>query len=738
MPREKPRSRKTKAAQEKIELNRELKREIAGLVGLAAGIMGFLALSNPSGGFLGGLVKSSLTFLLGSGAYALALFACLGGLFLLLRRKSPPRPAFWVGGLLLFTLYVTTAAALAFPPPQELQELYISLGGGLIGNGLAYLAFWLLGVSGRDVAGLAIFAVGVVLVANASWIEIIGKSQRLAVGGAKGIGRGIKRGGEFLSDFILEEVAEVEEVEPVADQEELVHSQTAAGTGLPALPTGGSVAAAPAVPAPSATLPAVLLDPPRSRPYVAAPTSLLQRGNRGVKDGRSLIEAKERVLEETLESFGVKGQVVNVEEGPVITRFEVQLPPGIKVSRIVGLADNIALAMAAVDVRIEAPVPGKGVVGIEIPNRETSSVRLRDVLESSEFVDSPSALTVGLGKDIAGRPVTMCLDQMPHLLIAGATDSGKSVCLNAIIASLLCKAKPEELKLLLIDPKMVELSVFNGLPHLLAPVVTNSRQAAKILHWAVREMEQRYDALATAGVRDITRFNAAALKNGTEPMPYIVLVIDELADLMMISPREVEETVCRLAQMARAAGMHLVVATQRPSVDVITGLIKANIPSRIAFAVSSQVDSRTILDTGGAERLLGKGDMLYYPMGASKPTRVQGAFVSEKEVEILVEFHRQQGTPAFTEELLADVGEEGEAKPEEVDELFPAAVKTVVEAGQASVSFLQRKLRIGYTRAARLVDAMEERNFVGPPDGSKPREVRLSQEGYRQLFPEDT
>ncbi len=704
------------------ELQPELKREIAGLIILAAGALGFLAIGGRAGGLVAPLVRRALTYLFGSGAYALALLAVLCGIFLLLRRRAPPRPAGALGGGLLFILYCGAAGALALPG-----------GGGVFGNGLAYVTALVFGSIGRDVVGVALFAVAVILVANASWLEILVKSHKLAVGGARGLGHGIRRGGQFLGDFLLEEVEDKE----TTPRDESVAVQPVGGTGdgsagLPALPGGEQTAAVPANGRP--VLPA-LADPPRPRPSVVAPTSLLQRSSRGPRDGRTLIEAKERVLEETLESFGVKGQVVNVEEGPVVTRFEVQLPPGIKVSRIVGLADNIALAMAAVDVRIEAPVPGKGVVGIEIPNRETSPVRLRDVLESPEFVNSPSALTVGLGKDIAGRPVTLCLEQMPHLLIAGATGSGKSVCLNALIASLLCKARPEELNLLLIDPKMVELSVFNGIPHLLAPVVTNARQAAKILHWAVREMERRYDALAAAGVRDIARFNAAAPKNGVNPMPYMVLVIDELADLMMISPRDVEDTVCRLAQMARAAGMHLVVATQRPSVDVITGLIKANIPSRIAFAVSSQVDSRTILDTGGAERLLGKGDMLYYPMGAGKPTRVQGAFVSEREVEILVEFHRQQGSPNFTEELLASGGEDAGEEAEEVDELFPAAVKTVVEAGQASVSFLQRKLRIGYTRAARLVDAMEERNFVGPADGAKAREVRLTKEAYRQLFP---
>jgi S-DNA-T family DNA segregation ATPase FtsK/SpoIIIE len=381
---------------------------------------------------------------------------------------------------------------------------------------------------------------------------------------------------------------------------------------------------------------------------------------------------------------------------------------------------------------MEAPIPGKAAIGIEIPNSEIAPVRLREVLETSAFRASDSLLTVGLGKDIAGNPVVAELDRMPHLLIAGATGSGKSVCLNVLIASLLFRASPAEVRLILIDPKVVELQQFDGIPHLLYPVVTDPKRAAGVLRGVLREMEERYLQFARAGCRDIQRYNEVA----DERMPYYVVVIDELADLMMVAPNEVEETIARLAQMARAAGIHLVVATQRPSVDVITGLIKANIPSRIAFAVSSQVDSRTILDQGGAERLLGKGDMLFAPLGLAKPLRTQGAYVSEQEMQHLLEFVRQD-EPEYRDDLEAPLEDDDEQEPE-VDALFAKAVEVVVQAKSASASLLQSRMRVGYSRARRLIEQMEQRGIVGPPDGSRPREVRLSQFDFERMFPPET
>ena len=441
-----------------------------------------------------------------------------------------------------------------------------------------------------------------------------------------------------------------------------------------------------------------------------------------------------KLLEETLASFGIEGRVVDVCQGPTVTRYEIQPPPGIKVSRIVALADDLALALAAPDVRIEAPVPGKSVVGVEVPNKEPSIVYLQDVLVSPEFQNHPSPLAMALGKDIAGKTVVADLRKLPHLLVAGATGSGKSVCLNTIIASFLYKSSPEEVQLLMIDPKRVELTVYNGIPHLVSPVVTDPKKAATALRWAVKEMERRYELFADAGARNIDAYNKWMKDNlqrypEGELLPYIAIIIDELADLMLVAAAEVEDAICRLAQMARAAGMCLIIATQRPSVDVITGLIKANIPSRIAFAVSSQVDSRTILDMAGAERLLGKGDMLYYPVGASKVIRAQGALVLEKDIEKLVEFWAQQADPDAEEEDIVELQESIDNDVVIDDELFDDAVQLVIDSGQASISMLQRRFRIGYSRAARLIDTMELKGIVGPHQGSKPREVLI--EEYR-------
>jgi S-DNA-T family DNA segregation ATPase FtsK/SpoIIIE len=426
-------------------------------------------------------------------------------------------------------------------------------------------------------------------------------------------------------------------------------------------------------------------------------------------------------LVQTLKSFGVSATVSKVHRGPAVTRYEVQPATGVKVSRIVSLADDLALALAAKDIRIEAPIPGKSAIGIEVPNEEVAIVSLRDVLESKEYQDAPGKLTVALGRDISGEPIVADLAKMPHLLVAGATGSGKSVCINGLIMSILFKATPDEVKLMMVDPKMVELNVYNGIPHLLAPVVTDPRRASVALKKVVAEMERRYNLFAKTGSRNIEMYNQQV---AGPPLPYIVVIVDELADLMMVAPGEVEDAICRLAQMARAAGIHLIIATQRPSVDVITGVIKANIPSRIAFGVSSMADSRTILDMGGAEKLLGRGDMLYLPMGASKPTRVQGAFVSDKEVEDVVRFVKEQQDAHYQEEMIPE--ETGDEQPTQVDdELYDQAVQIVLEAQTASASLLQRRLRIGYTRAARLIDMMEAQGVVGPYEGSKPREVRL-------------
>lgn len=445
-----------------------------------------------------------------------------------------------------------------------------------------------------------------------------------------------------------------------------------------------------------------------------------------------------RQLETALQNFGVKAKVIRTTRGPVITRYELAPAPGVKISRIVNLADDIALALAARDVRIEAPIPGKAAIGIEVPNKQVEAVTFSEVLGTNVFKQNQSKLKVALGKDIADQPVIADLAKMPHLLIAGATGSGKSVCVTTLINSLLFNASPTEVKLLLIDPKMVELSHYNGIGHLLAPVVTDPKKASTALKWIVKEMENRYELFAAAGVRDIERFNKikGAELPDTPALPWIVVIIDELADLMLVAAGEVEEAICRLAQMARAAGIHLVIATQRPSVDVITGVIKANIPSRISFAVTSQIDSRTILDMTGAEKLLGKGDMLYSPQGLNKPLRVQGCFVSDDEVQRIINHWHSQGRPEYLdpERLFSEESAKNEESGGPDDELFFEAGKLFITTGMASVSFLQRKLKLGYARAARLMDLLEEQGVVGGYEGTKPRQVLLSIEEFSERF----
>lgn len=450
-------------------------------------------------------------------------------------------------------------------------------------------------------------------------------------------------------------------------------------------------------------------------------------------DKKELLNSASK-LQETLASFGVEAKVTQVTKGPSVTRFELQPSAGVKVSKIVNLADDIALNLAASGVRIEAPIPGKAAVGIEVPNRELTAVYLREVIESDEFMNFNKNLAFCLGKDIGGHSIVSDLTKMPHLLVAGATGSGKSVCINTLLMSLLYKYSPDEVKLLLIDPKVVELNIYNGIPHLLIPVVTEPKKAAGALNWAVNEMTRRYKIFADNNVRNIEGYNEMATKGIVEEkLPWIVIIIDELADLMMVCPNDIEDYIGRLAQMARAAGMHLVIATQRPSVDVITGVIKANIPSRISFAVSSQIDSRTILDSSGAEKLLGKGDMLFYPVGESKPIRIQGAFVSEEEVERVVGFIKSQiEEHIYSEEIIEEI-EEG-AKPSngdnECDELLNEAIRIVIDEDAASTSLLQRRLKIGYNRAARIIDEMEERGIISGKNGSKPRQVLISKEEF--------
>ena len=474
--------------------------------------------------------------------------------------------------------------------------------------------------------------------------------------------------------------------------------------------------------------------------YNYPPIDLLAQGEAYDSSGHAQKDMeKAQLLEETLKSFGIASRLLGIAHGPAVTRFELQPAAGVKVSRITSLADDIALNLAAMSVRIEAPIPGKAAVGVEIPNDKIEMVRLRDVLESPEARKHPSKIAVGLGKDNSGRYIVADIAKMPHVLIAGQTGSGKSVCINAIIASILFRASPEEVRLILIDPKVVELSIYNDIPHLVCPVVTDPKKAASALDWAVAEMTMRYKKFAERGVRDIKGYNKA-LKEGEPMMPQMVIIIDELADLMMVSPGEVEDSICRLAQLARAAGMHLVIATQRPSVNVITGIIKANIPTRIAFSVASQVDSRTMIDHGGAEKLLGNGDMLFVPNGINKPMRVQGAWVSDEEVHSIVEYIKASTETTYDPDMLEHLENavrtdaEKEEFASEYDPKLPEAVDIVLDMGQASISMLQRRMRIGYARAGRIIDEMAQRGIVSEADGAKPRVVLISREEAAAMF----
>ncbi|HHB1876203.1 TPA: DNA translocase FtsK, partial [Bacillus cereus] len=474
----------------------------------------------------------------------------------------------------------------------------------------------------------------------------------------------------------------------------------------------------------------VLQTPPT---YTIPPLTLLSIPQQAALDNTEWLEEQKELLDTTFNNFHVGAHVINVSQGPAVTRFEVQPDPGVKVNKITNLSDDIKLSLAAKDIRIEAPIPGKSAIGIEVPNKESKPVFLREILRSPVFTKSESPLTVALGLDISGDPIVTDIRKMPHGLIAGATGSGKSVCINAILTSILYKAKPHEVKLMLIDPKMVELAPYNSVPHLVAPVITDVKAATAALKWAVEEMERRYELFAHAGARDLTRYNTIVSEREIpgETLPYIVIVIDELADLMMVAPGDVEEAICRIAQKARACGIHLLVATQRPSVDVITGLIKSNIPTRIAFTVSSQVDSRTIIDIGGAEKLLGRGDMLFLGNGTSKPVRVQGVYVSDDEIEKTVDHVKKQMKPNYLfkqEDLLAKT-EQAESE----DELFFEACQFVVEQGGASTSSVQRKFRIGYNRAARLIEEMQSQGIISEARGTKPRDVLISEDEFAAM-----
>lgn len=692
------------------ELSEERKNEISGIITIALGIIiGLSLVIRGVGGKAGEVAKVFFISTLGLGAYLVPLILWFSG-YQLVKDKVFKFTLRWLG---FFVDYfcVLTLLHWRFSAEVSMEMGLAGQGGGLLGHFLASALKSWFGPVGGLILLLAFTVIGLLLwfdILLGNLLEMIKQiflqaGERLFLLKSK-----LPWFKEDAGDF--EEEEEIMALPPgrVEEMEELPDEPSSARVKYPVSKKG----------------------------YRYPPLNLLRK----VRSGRNNPADQSDLLKETLANFGVEATIKQVTHGPTITRYELQPQPGVKVSRIVNLADDIALALAAPEVRIEAPIPGKAAVGIEIPHKDISLVSLREILETGEFQKSGHTLPVILGKDVAGEPVVVDLTRMPHLLVAGATGTGKSVFINSLILSILFKFHPDKVKLLLIDPKKVEMSVYKNLPHLIAPVVTDTRKAAGVLNLVVEEMEKRYELFSETGTRGIEGYNHTVLDSLDEEdaedrlLPYIVVVIDELSDLMMVAPNEVEDAICRLAQMARAAGIHLVLATQRPSVDVITGLIKANIPSRLSFAVSSQTDSRTILDMGGAEKLMGNGDMLFLPVGSMKPRRIQGAFVSNQEIKKVVKFLQGEEEQEYALDLDLIEEEPSALSRGEEDELYEEAVRLVVENSRASISMLQRRLHIGYTRAARLIDMMEEDGIVGPYAGSKPRDVLVRVEDLNQIF----
>ncbi len=729
----------------KIRRKTKINYDIAGILFIVLGLFSLMSLFTASVGAVGKACATILKVATGEGRYIFPILPIILGVTLM-RRRSRDGLAIKLWGAISLYVWLITFIHFMIPLEYSLKAGLEGEGGGIIGSVFYYIFHRSFGRAGSYILIAAFSLISLTMITGISPAELIKKVYLKTKNSLGDLA-------VMLRDFLFIEVEEDEGqhygtvIINQNGKEIAVFDAVSEQTGVSLEEDASRRTRRKKQNKHIRDLPADKEEANddgmevnisgESSNYQLPPITILDKSvHKGKKPNRDISD-NIKVLEETLRSFGINARVTQVSCGPTITRYEIQPPSGVKVSRIVALADDIALGMAAQDVRIEAPIPGKAAVGIEVPNKEITMVHLRELLETKEFKSARSHLSMALGKDIAGKPIIADLSRMPHLLIAGATGSGKSVCLNTLIASVLFKSTPSDVKLLIIDPKMVELTAYNGIPHLISPVVTNPKKAATSLRWAVKEMEGRYAQFAEAGVRDIFRYNNQFKKTGKGAdkglMPLIIVIIDELADLMMIAPADVEDAICRLAQMARAAGIHLLVATQRPSVDVITGLIKANIPSRISFAVSSQSDSRTILDMGGAEKLLGKGDMLYYPVGASKPIRVQGAFLSDKEVEALVDYLKKQDEPEYDEQILKADSKETSVIDED-DELLPKAVETLIQTGHASISMLQRRLRIGYARAARLIDIMERNGIVGGYEGSKPRAILMTMEEYKDKF----
>lgn len=710
--------------------DRQVHNEVGGLIIVAFAVLAGASLFSPDNvGQIGAFLARLQWTIAGEYALFIPFSLLLWGIRMVFFPNSPLFARRAIGSVLIILCILTAVHIAAADKNYSSDHLLAvsrrepAVGGGILGALGAIGLLKAFGLVGGVIILISVVAIGLFLLLNISLKDFVQGSSRLIKSGAKAMVQSLSRLNAAVEKLVKSR-GTVSQDKPAPEPN--IHDYQ-----VPVTDEGEAAPLEPVIieaePLPDAGEQIIDVDYEDLDLYQLPPLSLLQKTVR-LKDpqGRSELVSQVSILEETLASFGIEAKVINVHRGPTITRFEIQPASGVKVSRIVNLADDLALNLAATGVRIEAPIPGKSAVGLEVANKYKATVYLREVLETSEFLDNPSKLAIALGKDIAGAPVIADLTDIPHVLIAGATGSGKSVCLNSIIISLLYKAKPSELKFLMIDPKVVELNVYNGLPHLLCPVITDPRQAAQGLKNIVKEMEQRYHLFAEAGARDIQRYNEFALERGEKPLPNVIVIIDELADLMITSPTEVEDSIYRIAQKSRAAGIHLIVATQRPSVDVITGVIKANLTTRIAFAVSSAADSKTILDMGGAEKLLGRGDMLFFPFGASKPLRLQSAYISDEEVENVVAHILAQSVPMLRTDFLQPHEDDAEEEVLEIDELLPEAARMVVESGQASISMLQRRLRIGYTRAGRLIDDMERLSIVGGHEGSKARKILVT------------
>ena len=682
-------------------------------------------------GIVGKIIVQTATRNIGLGAYIFPILLLLLGILILFNYK-PPNPYHKLFGISFLFVILLIFIHLKLLLLDNSYSLSIKgAGGGLLGYYFANSLYLYFGIKGAYLVLISLSLISALFVTEVSYFYVfsnLGNKIKIIFNNIynilKNIGRKISKSSRRKEEPDYQEYGTTEipkkifKIKRTRKKEKKLEEETIFDSDYQGAKQG-----------------------PKRDKYQVPPLSLLSDSYAEDKTDTKLnIEENVKILESTFTNFGINAKVVGVIHGPTVTRYEIHPAPGVKISKITNLSNDIALSFAVASVRIEAPIPGKNAVGIEVPNRKRINVYLKEILQSSEFQNGKYKLPIALGIDIGGKPIIADLSELPHLLIAGATGSGKSVCINNIILSILYKLSPEKVKFLMIDPKRVELNVYNGIPHLLIPIVTDASQAIKVLNWSISEMEKRFKIFAEAGVRNLDGYNEYVINmnNETEPLPYIIIVIDELADLMLTSPVKAEESLCRLAQMTRATGIHLIIATQRPSVDIITGSIKVNFPSRIAFAVSTQVDSRTILDVNGAEKLLGNGDMLFSPVGASKPIRAQGAFVVEKEIRNVVSYlMKNSPSTEYEQEVLEYKKSKGllrETEEEEEDELFNDAVSIIINSKQASISILQRKLRIGYTRAARLVDVMEEKGIVGPYDGRNPRKILISNEEYLDKY----